>query len=357
MGIKYDEIAKEIISLYCENKPDKSLKCENKECESGYCLCIDEEQIRLVSFFAGFSYDIDLKSPQMFIDNGEKLDSNVFCRNQTEFTRKLIACKGRNPDELEQLVAQNKVFLNDQSFFKIIRTLPLIQTINALYPVEKRGTICYLCLYGHEAGYFLKGLLSEMICQMADEFIKNQSSKELLDIAGKIFGKITNIYKGKGSEEFEPIFCDNIIKYIDCYAKEDQSLALVSSNLRKYHDELTVWIREKRKNRDACSFILENAVTEKGDILHRYCLLRKLIAITGLRMDKALNDFFKEAIKHMTPHGIYDELENILTEFSKYDGVKRYKILDTLKHMLSEEDGICDEMLEELKKALLRNTD
>lgn len=357
MGIKYDEIAKEIISLYCENKPDRSSKCENRECESGYCLCIDEEQIRLVSFFAGFSYDIDLKSSQMFIGSGEKLDGGVFCRNQTEFTRKLIACKGRNPDELERLVAQNKRFLKDQSLFKIIRTLPLIQSINALYPVEERGTICYLCLYGHEAGNFLKGLLSEMICQMVDEFIKNQSSKELLDTAGKIFGKITNIYKGKESEEFESVFCNNIIKYIECYAQEDQSLVLVSLNLRKYYDELAVWKRKKGENRDACSFVLENAVTEKGDILHRYCLLRKLTTITGLPLNKALDDFFKEAIKHMTPHRIYDELENILTEFSKYDGVKRYKILDILKHMLLEEDGMCDEMLEDLKKAMLRNTD
>ncbi len=355
MEIKYDEIAKEIISLYCENKPEKNSKCENRECESGYCLCIDEEQIRLVSFFAGFSYDIGLKDSQMFISGEKELASDVFCGNQTEFTRRLIACRGKNPDELERLVAENRVFLKDQSLFKIIRTLPLIQSINALYPVEERGTICYLCLYGHESGNFLKGLLSEIICQMTDEFIKNQSSKKLLDTAGKVFGKITKIYKEKESEEFESVFCDNIIKYIECYAQEDQSLTLVSFNLRKYYDELAEWKRKKGENRDACSFILENAVTEKGDILHRYCLLRKLTAITGLPIDKALDDFFKEAIKHMTPHGIYDELENILTEFSKYDGVKCYKILNTLKYMLSEEDGMCDEMLEDLK-AMLRNT-
>lgn len=355
MEIKYDDIAKEIISLYCENKPERNSVCENRECQSGYCLCIDEEQIRLVSFFAGFSYDIGLKNSQMFIGSGKELEGNVFCKNQTEFTRKLIACKGRNPNELEKLVAQNKVFLKDQSFFKIIRTLPLIQSINALYPVEERGTISYLCLYGNEAGDFLKGLLSEMICQMVDEFIKNQSSKELLDTAGIIFGKITSIYKGKESEEFESVFWSNIIKYIECYAQEDQSLALVSDKLRKYYDELAGRKRKKGENRDACSFILENAVAEKGDILHRYCLLRKLTDITRLPPNKALDDFFKEAIKHITPHGIYDELENILTEFSKYDGVKRYKILATLKRMLSEEDGMCDEMLEDLK-AMLRNT-
>lgn len=352
MGIKYDEIAKEIISLYCENKPERDSKCENRECESGYCLCIDEEQIRLVSFFAGFSYDIGLKNSQMFIGSEKELDEDVFCRNQTEFTRRLIACKGRNPDELERLVAKNKVFLKDQSLFKIIRTLPLIQSINALYPVEERGTISYLCFYGNEAGNFLKGLLSEMICQMADEFIKNRSSKDLLDTAGRIFGKITSIYRGKESEEFESVFFGNIIRYVDCYNQEDQSLALVSLSLRKYYDELTAWKKKKEENQDVCSFILENAATEKGDILHRYCLLRELTSITGLPLNKALDDFFKEAIKHMTPHEIYDELENILKDFSKYDGGKRYQILNSLKHMLSEEDGMCDEMLEDLKKFL-----
>ncbi len=352
MGIKYDEIAKEIISLYCENKQGKVPKCINEECQSGCCLCIDEEQIRLVSFFAGFSYDLSLKDSQMIIGSREELDEEEFCKNQREFTRKLISCKGKNPGELEKLIARNKVYLKDQSFLKIIRSLPLIQSINALYPVEKRGTISYLCLYGNEAGSFLKGLLSEMICQMIDEFVSNRSSEDLLDISGEIFGRITRIYKGEEAKEFETTFFDNIIKYIECYGQEDQSLALVSLGLRKYYDELEEWKRKKEKDKDACSFILKNAATEKGDILHRYRLFRELTSITGLPFNRDLDDFFKRAMKHISPHEIYDELHQILKNFSQYKGEKRYQILVALKHMLSEEDGMCDEMLEDLKKFL-----
>ncbi|MCI8660084.1 MAG: hypothetical protein HFG54_07550 [Lachnospiraceae bacterium] len=352
MGIKYDEIAKEIISLYCENKPEKIPNCINEECQSGRCLCIDEEQIRLVSFFAGFSYDISLKDSQMIIGSREELDEAAFCKDQKEFTRRLIFCKGRNPNELENLIAKNKKYLKDQEFLKIIKTLPLIQSINALYPVEERGTISYLCLYGNEAGGFFKGLLSEMVCQMIDEFIASQSSEELLYAAERIFGTIIRIYKGEKSEEFETTFSANILNYIDSYKQEEQSLALVAFYLRKYYNELEAWRTKKAKSQDAFSFILENALTEKADILHIYQIFREMIVITGLSSNKIVDGFFKKAAKNIDSHSIYSKIEHILKNFSKYNGNKKYKILTVLKSMLSEEDGMCDEALIELEEFL-----
>ncbi len=351
MSMNYNKIAEEIISLYCTNKPNK-VPCGSRECEMRRCLCIDEQQIRIISFLAEFPYQITTNGHDMVMITGsERLNENLHCVSQETFLYKLIACKGHDPDRLMQTIQANKEYLSEQNTYKIIRALPQIQTINQSLPVDNRDTLSHFCTYGTDAASFMKGLFSALICQLLNEFIESKSSLALWNAAERIFRKVGEINEKSYKERFLKSLKSNIRIFLEKYDAGGNTLVMLATTLKEYYAETDIALNVLNNNgiEDACSCILETAVSGKDDIIYAYRIFQKLLSIARLRQSTVLDNFFREANRNLDPNPLYERLLTILGRFDSFNPTQMYKVLTAFVEMYSDQTGICDEAVSALE--------
>lgn len=294
MTINSSDSGKIIRGLYCNNKtPRKDDYCR-KECRQQKCLCMDSEQLAVLNLLASNPIYLATCTKKYIYQSKEDMMVD-YCTMQAEnVDRSLIHCDGKCTASVVNVISRYQYL--DVYLTEVVKTLPLIQTINQTNVISDRYTLYYLIFFSKESPRFMKGFVISIISCLCDYQIEGDKEETVLEkarMALKDFEKtISELYAGTDMQLFLELLRDNTKQYLEkAYAAENSMYILKNiyeENLRTIDSWLEKLTGEeddsKRKRNPLDHLVSEKFVNEKEEIIPLY---RSMLELFGIVVPKA----------------------------------------------------------------------
>lgn len=298
-----------ITSLYCVNKSDISDTCSTKECAEGSCLCLDEEELALLSSLTGVRFVLNLKDGTVKIEEEKMVDKVEFCQAAERNDRnvRLLNCKKVNKGILSRSLSLHMGKTRKEEWKKVIRMLPLVQYVNMQEKIISRDPICYLCLYAEEKSELLKNLLKEVQISAIDSYLKDEKLSGLMSYMEHILKRIDEIYQQTKYQDFHRRICSNIEQYERKFQNENNCLRICRDTLDVFCE--TMWDEnQKNDSVNTLAFICEEDENQIFELTSIYRLAKEMFKLMGVEVSSEIDEFFNVNLIIEAKHSIYDEI-------------------------------------------------
>lgn len=324
-----------ITGLYCQNKIKKKNTCENRECGFEKCLCIDDEQVILVTSLMDHSFLWKLDDINGKFVGEEAFDNDFFCPDQYCYKKRLIKCKEVSEESLVEYVNEHIKNGDEVAVFDIIKSLPVIQCINMIEKINIRDSICYLCLFSIAAQDYFKGLLLSYTRQMLNCYLNNEDISKLKAVFENIVIKIEEIFYSAHFDDFASKYTSVIFQYVKAFeAQKDFALTHFSKKLYDFLMEMKKIPENYKDSSKAFDYIFDKNEGGQSECIRLFELSKKVLNLFDDKFSDRCHSFF-ETTKHfeVTKHNLYDGFSMIIDSFPTYrEDTKR----DILKQMLEQ---------------------
>lgn len=329
-----------VIALYYQLKHAEERECDEYECKSGSCVCIDKEQVALVSWLGGEHIMLENKDSQItFLC--KSLNKDAFCQKAKKhrYDNRIISYKQRYDSTLKDTL---KLFLSESSsasVYSMFQQLPIIRSINLSEKIDERDSICYLCLFSEKRLDFIKLLLKDTLIQSISLHLAGKPIDDLVKGLEHIFCKIMLIYK---DYEIQNDF-NGIV--IGCAEQYDKKFEHGDASMQPCREPLLNCRTNARKQEDmrtyssVPNYIAESDENEIEEIVRQYSLLIRVLGIINneVHLDYG-NKLFEISNKgkRRIPHNIYDKLDEVLKTIPHKNAENKDAILKALADLLKD---------------------
>lgn len=304
----YQQICESVSALYCKNQEGRKPICQSRMCESGCCACMDWEQLSLL-----------LVEMDQEMGMGRRTASleELFCDEHVVPERNLISCgkvQAQFPDNcrISQIIREFHGTGNELK--NIIRMIPIVQCINMVNNINRRDSLCYMCLYGINAQDYLQKFLTDEIACCIRLYL--QGEKEKLEEEGENIAKdirrIQELYQKKDFRLFRKKLSSVFKHYGEAFASGDAELGMVGETLLHYYDKLEDERKKAPVQKNAYDYIFRSSSDAEIFRLSRF--FAKIANIIGLDLRRGYRKFFRCSQHRQISHRLYDGLEKLLEQ-------------------------------------------